>query len=292
METLEGAEQNFLDPLVPRICPDPENIKISADFTRNFLISRKSAIKYFKDGTIAHVNRAQIKENMKVYYKGGWEGLDLDLERYRIIMGITYLSTKFKHPEFIECSLSEIYRAAQYKANLSGGQRQRLKSKLEDLSTSQYPIYGTDGNGKRNLSFGSLLNVERKECKKYVIHLNPHIFGTLDDNFRLVNPNIVQEIREYKKPSKYDLRFFFFLLGENNKIIKWNYLKIAGALLMDNQINERQEKRIRERVNSLYQTFLDLGYLRDVTKNHKGVRDSYDILMLNPDKIYGLRDGK
>jgi hypothetical protein len=63
-------------------------------------------------------------------------------------------------------------------------------------------------------------------------------------------------------------------------------------MLMDNMIRNRKKKDIRSKLNDIYEMYCNLGYLTDFKIDQKGIRHKVDILYLNHQKFYRLRDGK
>lgn len=293
---------------------EPHKTKVSANLTTNKLMGRKQALQYLKNDRIDPYGSNKIKEEVVAFLNNGGEGIDLTFEETCMIYGIANIFTKFDYPDYVECSERELYKAMKYDKNLSGWQRQRLRKIVEDLSNKKFPIYWTEGDGWRWLTFDTLIKLAwgieseegrvefikslptRNNFTRYKIAFNKMLIGNMHKNYRLGEPNIGKEIKEYRKskkgrPSKYDIRLYDLLLNENKRVIKRNYLKMAQApMLMDHYIRERKFKLIRKKLNSIYKMYKELGYLLDYEIDIKGAKNRIDVFYLNPDKFYRLRD--
>jgi len=293
--------------------------KIPASYTANRLMGRKEIERYLENDRIDPCKNERVqKEEIALFLNNGGEGIDLSFEEECLIYGIANLFSNNDYPEYIECTEKELFKALKNNKKPCGWERQKRRKMLENLSNKRFPIYWSEEEGNRIwrwLTYDVLIklawgietengNLEfkpfptKENFSRYKIAFNEKLIGRLRNNFRLGNPDIIREIREYrkgqgKKASKYDIRFYYLLLHENKKVIKRNYLKIAQApLLMRRYIKDRKFKFIREKINSIYRMYADLGYLSNYYINHEGARYNVDILILNPDKFYRLRDEK
>ncbi|MFC2164028.1 hypothetical protein ACFLT2_03400 [Acidobacteriota bacterium] len=295
---------------------EPFQAVISADYTSNRLVGRKTIQWHINNKRLDFEKGNQIKEDLIAFLNNGGEGIDLTFDEANMIFGIAYLFTKYEYPQYLECTDGQLFTAMKYKKNLSGWQRQRLRGTLERLSKKKFPMYWTEGKFRIPwMTFDTLFNLESSfqtgngvsgnqddhESSKrnlYRISLNKILFGRLSNNFRMLDPFIGRKIRDYRKalaqrPTEYDLRLYDLLLQENKRIVRWNYLKIAQApMLMDKYIRQRKIKYIRDKLNDLYRMYCDLGYLLDFKIEQPGTKNTVDILYINPDKFYKLRQGK
>jgi hypothetical protein len=285
---------------------------ISADYTTSKVMGKKEAFWYLDCNRLDYTRGEKTKEELTIFLNNGGEGIDLTFDETCLIYGIAYIFTKYEYPPYIECTEKQLYEALKYEKKFGGWQRRKLGRMLEDLSLKKFPLYWKEER-RRWITFDSLIrlawgiridesNVEfqelpsRENFELYRIWLNERLFGRVNKNFRLVNPNIGREIREYRRmrderPSKYDIRLYDFLLNENRRIIKRNYLKIAQApMLMDGLIRKRRKGWIRTRLNDIYEMYYNLGYLKDFKIDQAGTRYEVDVLYLNPQKFYLLRD--
>lgn len=295
--------------------PEFHRTKVSANFTANKLMGRNQIFEHLEKNLVDYNQQEKIKNEAEAFLNNGGEGIDLTFDEACLIYGITNIFTKLDYPEFIEFPRKELYRALNYDNNLSGWQRQRIKRTLENLSEKRFPIYWNEEDGWRWLTFDTLIKLAwgektgdgnkgsesfptRENFANYKLALNKHLFGNINRNFRLVNPEIGREIRDYRKnrrerSSKYDIRLYDLLLGENKSPIRRNYLKIAQApMLMDHYIRERKFSYIRKKLNSIYQMYYDLEYLKNIEIDKKGSKYEVDILRLNPERFYQLRGKK
>ena len=302
-------EREMLDNL-----PEPHRTKVSANYTANKLMGRNQIFKHLEK-KVDYYQQEKIRDEAKAFLNNGGEGIDLTFDEACMIFGIARIFTKYDYPNNVEFPKKELYRALNYDNNLSGWQRQRIKRTLEHLAEKRVPIYWTERDGYRWLTFDTLIKLAwgieteeggiefessptRQNFTRYKLALNKRLFGNIPRNFRLANPEIGREIREYRKnrgerSSKYDIRLYDLLLGENKSPIKRNYLKIAQApMLMDHYIRERKLSIIREKLNSIYQMYTDIGYLKHVEIDQKGSKKDIDILYLNPERFYQLRGNK
>lgn len=296
--------------------PEPQRTRISANFTANKLMGRKEALHFFEiDRIYPHQDSTiNTKEELAAFLNKGGEGIDLTFEEACMIYGIANIFTEYDYPDYVECTEKQLIKAMRYDKNLSGWQRQRFRGMLEDLSKKRFPIYWNYDGDWRCLTFDTLIKLAwgvrsrdgceefktlptRENFTRYKIAFNKGLVEKIGRNFRLGDPNIGKEIREHRKrkgerPSKYDIRFYYLLLGENREIIKRNYLKTAQApMLMDHYIRGRKFKLIRAKLNSIYKMYHDLGYLLSYLVEQQGSRYPIDIFRLNPEKFYKLRNG-
>lgn len=298
---------------------EPSRTMISADFTANKVMGRKVALEHLRSGGMVDFTKGtkekeKTQEELKTFFDDGGEGIDLTFDEACLIYGIAYLFTWHEYPSYIECTEKQLYEALKYEKKISGWQRQRLRKIIEELSLKRFPVYWIE-NKCRWLTFDSLIklawgvrtgesNIEfktlptRENFELYRIELNEKLFGRVNKNFRLVDPNIGREIRDYRrksnrKASKYDIRLYDLLLHKNESVIKRNYLKIAQApMLMDNMIKNRKQRDIRDKLNDIYEMYYHMGYLTNFEIDQIGTRYKVDVLYLNPEKFYQLQDVK
>lgn len=315
MSNEPDIELNIDEKELLKSTPEHQKTRISANFTANKLMGRKEALHFFEiDRIYPHQNsKINTKEELAAFLNKGGEGIDLTFEEACMIYGIANIFTEYDYPDYVECTEKQLNKAMRCDKNLSGWQRKRLRGTLEGLSNKRFPIYWTDRDEWRWLTFDTLIKLAwgvrsrdgceefktlptRENFTRYRITFNKGLVERIRRNFRLGDPNIGKEIREYRKrkgerPSKYDIRFYYLLLGENRKVIKRNYLKIAQApMLMDHYIRGRKFKLIREKLNSIYKMYHNLGYLLDYLIEQQGSRYLIDIFSLNPEKFYKLRN--
>jgi len=300
-------------------CPFPHKTKISANFTANYLIGREHKQLLLKKNMVRtdsdDVGIESTIADLTTFFNDGGEGIDLTFEEACMLHAIAKIFTKYDYPNEIECSKGQIFEAMGCGGNLSGHQRQRLRKVLENLADKKFPIYWSekdrDGGRYKWLTYDSLIKLawgvdedsgkdshlspSRSNFSHYKLAFNRMFIGPWKDGFRLAESNIGNEIRIYKKarggrPSKYDLRFYYLLIGENKEIVKRNYLKIAkNPMLMDHLIKQRKCRFIREKLDSIYEMYKELGYLLSYEINKKGAKDWVDVFYLNPEKFYRLR---
>ena len=297
--------------------------KISADYVANKVMGRKEARKHLDfDKVKGTEEKEKTQEDLKTVLNNGGKGIDLTFGEACLIYGIAYLFSQYEpHPPHIACTEKELYQALRDERKFDGRQRQRLGDTLEDLSKKEFPLYWTEYQmveGKKVktkwITFGSLFELawgfwddgefqetpSRENFELYRIELNEKIFGRIDQSFRMVDPNIGREIRKYRKKqkrngraSKYDIRLYDLLLNQNKAVITRNYLRIAQApMLMDNMIKNRKQRDIRDQLSDIYKMYYHMGYLTNFKIDQMGTRHKVDVLYLNPEKFYGLRDVK
>ena len=295
--------------------------KISADYTASKTMGRKEAFKYLQSGMVDFTKgKEKTQEDLETFLNNGGKGIDLTFGEACLIYGIAYIFTKYDPPPpYIECTEKELYRALRCEKKFDGRQKQKLGRTLEGLSKKEFPFYwnetkkiGDERVRTRWLTFDSLIKLawgiwndgefqetpSKENFEIYRIQLNEKLFGRVNKNFRLLDPNIGKEIRDYRRKrngraSKYDIRLYDLLLNENRTVISRNYLKIAQApMLMDDLIRNRKKRDIRSKLNDIYEMYCALGYLVDFKINQAGTYCEKDVLYLNPEKLYGLRGVK
>jgi len=303
---------------IAKFLPRSRRTKFSAFYTENRILGREEAEKCLQADRIGdpwHKNKG-ANEEIEVFLNKGGQGMDLTFDEEHLIHGIASIFTMYDYEtNYIECTERGLMKAMRCEKNLSGWKRQDYRRALESLSNKKFPIYWTERSGWRWVTFDTIIklawgvkikdgNLEfknvptRKNFSRYRIAFNKLLVGTLTKNFRLANPEIFNEIREYKarinkKPSKYDIRFYYLLLHENKQEIKRNYLKIARApMLMEHLIKDRKFKELRDRLNSIYRMYYDLRYLSNYHIDYEGAKHNIDILYLNKEKFYQFRDEK
>ena len=304
---------------------EPSQTMISADFTDSETRGRKEILKYLKGDKADFIRGPEEKENigegrqeqgnvekgLTAFIDSGGEGIDLAFEEICMVYGIAYIFTKYDYPPYIVCKEKELYETLGYAGKFGGWQRRDLRKALENLSKKNLPLYWKEHNC-RWLTYDSLIKLawgvwddgefqeipSRENFELYRIELNKRLFGRIEENFRLVNPDIGREIREYrrkhnKRATKYDIRLYGFLIHKNETPIKRNYLKLAsGPMLMDGLIRQKGKRWIRDRLNNIYEMYCHLGYLTGFKLDQAGTRYKIDVLHLNHEKFYGLRGVK
>jgi hypothetical protein len=141
----------------------------------------------------------------------------------------------------------------------------------------------------------------RKKIKKIAIRPHRVLTDNIDTHFTFKPKNYIAEIENYtKKPiTKYMKNFINLLFDYVAKNIKskkmrsnfdWtferNYITIARSIWMLSDIDKRNWKRIRNRLNDYYKTLSEIGYIKDYKVDVKGKTKLLDKLTLNPDKFY------
>jgi hypothetical protein len=300
--------------------PLPHRARIPANFTANHLITREKKVELLQKNHVVtqgtDVEITKTIEELSTCLESGSGGLDLTFDQESILLGIATLFTKYEAILEVECTKNELFAAAGCD-NPSGGQRKRLEEALVKMADDRFPIYWVerDKDGRRfkwitydaliKLAYGieqKYSNVGIKPSKERFTHFkisyNSMFIGDWAEGYRLFESSICKEIREYrskrnKRPSKYDIRFFYLLIGENRTPLKRNYLKIArNPMLMEHYIKQRKYKFIRNKLNDIYQMYKDLGYLLGFQIEQKGSVGLLDVFYLNPERFHGLRTPK
>jgi len=247
------------------------------------------------------------------------QGIELSFTTHCVLHAILHLHESLKGVGSFICNERDLYRAMKINKKTPGVKPSKIRESLEILATKKFPFLYMPQNQRVEFpAFGSLIDLETEErpdkeikppkgngksshatsrySRHYKITLNTNLFTPVKNSFRLMNPNIGSEIREYKKkhggkPSEYDIRFYDLLVTENDQTIKRNFLDIADApLLMRHLIKQRKEPYIRDRITKIYKLYKGLGYLEDFKLDQQGWNlRPYDILYLNPEKFYRAR---
>jgi hypothetical protein len=243
------------------------------------------------------------------------QGIELNFNDHCVLYALLHLNTSFQTNGSFTCNERDLYKATKINDTDCGIKPCRVRNSLKTLATKKFPfLYIPQEKQETFPGFGSLIEYEEYTVKdpspqngnggssqprysrRYRITLNEKLFTKKDNSYRVLNPNIGGEIREFYrkhggKPSKYDIRFYDFLLWNNEQEIRKDYKELADSPLLMRNL-KRERKDIRARIVEIYELYKELGYLERYELDYPGWSKNLDILYLNPDKFHKIRQNK
>jgi len=130
-----------------------------------------------------------------------------------------------------------------------------------------------------------------KRFSHYRVKLNKNAIGEVERYFRYLPRYLGKEIAEYRLTQKgiasaAEINFIEYLFTESRERIEINYLKLAKKLKIK---TSGKPERARKTLSRCYETALALGYITKVEENQPGIRDTKEVIHLNPKRFQYLK---